>query len=188
MITTQNVMAKLRYLHITPRKVRAVAELVRGLTANAAEAQLILSSRRPAAALLKLLRSAVQNANHNFKLESSKLYVKEIRVDQGPKLRRFMARARGSAGRIEKKMSHVTLVLGVSEKIRPPQFTIPRPDKKSKHKEEHRETSKKKSDDATKTVGTKTTHRSDVQEKKSGGGQQSTKRGVFQKIFRRKAI
>ncbi|MBI5732713.1 50S ribosomal protein L22 [Candidatus Jorgensenbacteria bacterium] len=187
MTTTQNVRAELRYLHITPRKVRAVAELVRGLTANAAEAQLILSSRRPATALLKLLRSAVQNANHNFKLESSKLYVKEIRVDQGPKLKRFMARARGSAGRIEKKMSHVTLILGVSDKVRPPQFTIPKPDKKSKRKEEHREASKKKTDETAKLTGAKTSHRLGAQEKKSGETQ-STKRGAFQKMFRRKAI
>jgi large subunit ribosomal protein L22 len=110
--------AKLSYLRIAPRKTRSVADLIRGLHVNDAEAQLMVQSRRPAKALLKLLRSAVANAKNN-KLEVDHLFVKEIRVDGGPMLKRFLPRARGSASPIQKKMSHVTLTLGVNKKLSP---------------------------------------------------------------------
>jgi len=110
--------AKLNYLRIAPRKTRSVADLIRGLSVNDAEAQLMVQSRRPAKALLKLLRSAVANAKNN-KLEVDHLFVKEIRVDGGPMLKRYLPRARGSASPIQKKMSHVTIVLGINEKLKP---------------------------------------------------------------------
>jgi large subunit ribosomal protein L22 len=110
--------AKLNYLRIAPRKTRGVADLIRGLSVNDAEAQLLVQRRRPAKALLKLLRSAVANAKNN-KLNEEHLYIKEIRVDGGPMLKRYLPRARGSASPLQKKMSHVTLVLGVNEKLQP---------------------------------------------------------------------
>jgi len=110
--------AKLNYLRIAPRKTRSVADLIRGLPVNDAEAQLMVQSRRPAKALLKLLRSAVANAKNN-KLNVDHLFVKEIRVDGGPMLKRYLPRARGSASPLQKKMSHVTLVLGVNAKLKP---------------------------------------------------------------------
>src|SRR5580700_6296207 len=114
----QTQTAQLRYLRIAPRKTRSVADLIRGLSVNDAEAQLTVQRRRPAKALLKLLRSAVANAKNN-KLNVEHLFVKEIRVDGGPMLKRSLPRARGSASPLQKKMSHVTMVLGVNAKLTP---------------------------------------------------------------------
>jgi large subunit ribosomal protein L22 len=107
-------VAKLNFLRMTPRKVRSVSDLIRGLPVNEAEAQLMVQRRRPAKAILKLLRSAVANAKSNQKLEPSHLFVSAIWVDGGPMLKRMLPRARGSASPIQKKMSHVTIVLGVN--------------------------------------------------------------------------
>ena len=125
--------AKLNYLRIAPRKVRSVADLIRGLSANEAEAQLLMVRRRPAASLLKLLRSAVANAK-NKQINPDHLFIAEIRVDQGPMLKRILMRARGSASPIQKKMSHVTLVLGVNPKLSS-RFTVPVAAKKKAKKE-----------------------------------------------------
>jgi large subunit ribosomal protein L22 len=111
-------IAKLNYLRIAPRKVRSVGDLVKGLSVNDAEAQLMIQRRRPAQALLKLLRSAVSNAKNNKKLNVEHLYVVTIRVDGGPMLKRMLPRARGSASPIQKKMSNVTLILGVNENLK----------------------------------------------------------------------
>src|ERR1700734_1563666 len=110
--------AKLNFLRIAPRKTRSVADLIRGLPVDQAEAQLLVQRRRPAKALLKLLRSAVANAKNN-KLNADHLFVSEIRVDGGPMLKRSLPRARGSASPIQKKMSHVTITLGLDEKLAP---------------------------------------------------------------------
>ncbi len=110
--------AKLRYLRIAPRKTRSVADLIRGLRVDEAEAQLMVQRRRPAKALLKLLRSAVANAKNN-KLNPDHLFVSEIRVDGGPMLKRYLPRARGSASPIQKKMSHISITLGVNENLKP---------------------------------------------------------------------
>src|SRR5271167_1775103 len=110
--------AKLNYLRIAPRKTRSVADLVKGLSVNDAEAQLMVQSRRPAKALLKLLRSAVSNAK-NKNLNVDHLFVESFRVDGGPMLKRMLPRARGSASPIQKKMSNVTLTLGINEALKP---------------------------------------------------------------------
>ena len=119
--------AQLRYLRIAPRKTRSVADLIRGLSVNEAEAQLMVQRRRPAKALLKLLRSAVANAKNN-KLNTDHLFVAEIRVDGGPMLKRYLPRARGSASPLQKKTSHVTLTLATNEKLAP-KYTIVVPKK-----------------------------------------------------------
>ena len=102
---------------MAPRKVRSVGDLIKGLSVNEAEAQLLVQRRRPAKALLKLLRSAVANAKNNNQWNPDSLFVKTVRVDGGPMLKRYLPRARGSASPIEKKMSHVTLILGVNENL-----------------------------------------------------------------------
>jgi large subunit ribosomal protein L22 len=101
---------------MTPRKVRAVADLIRGLSVNEAEAQLLVQRRRPADVLLKLLRSAVSNAK-NSKMNVEKLFISEIRVDGAVMLRRSLPRARGHADPIQKKSSHVSLLLQEREGI-----------------------------------------------------------------------
>src|SRR5258708_27285246 len=103
-------IAKLNYLKIAPRKVRSVGDLIKGLSVNDAEAQLLSQRRRPAKALLKLLRSAVANAKNNKRLNVEHLFIASLRVDQGPMLKRMLPRARGSASPIQKKMSNVILI------------------------------------------------------------------------------
>lgn len=103
--------AQLKYLRMAPRKVRLVANMLNGLRVDEAEAQLLLMPRRAAKPLLKLLRSAIANAKNNRQVPKDRLVVKSMRVDQGPMLERFLPRARGSASPIQKKMSHVFLVL-----------------------------------------------------------------------------
>lgn len=106
-----SIIAKLNYLRIAPRKVRLVADLIRGKKALEAQTILNFTLNRPARPLLKLLKSAVANAKQNFNLLEENLYISKITVDEGPKFKRWMPRARGSASEIHKKTSHITLVL-----------------------------------------------------------------------------
>lgn len=117
-------ITKLNYLRITPRKVRALGDLVKGLSVNEAEAQLMLQRRRAAGVLLKLLRSAVANAKNQKNADAKALFIESLRVDQGPMLKRFLPRARGMATPIQKKMSHVTLVLSENTNIPATRFQI----------------------------------------------------------------
>ena len=111
--------ATLSYLKIAPRKVRLVVDLVRGKKLEDARHQLQFSKQRSAVSILKLLNSAFSNAkNTKENLDTNMLFVKEIFVDEGPKLKRFRARARGSAYGIQKKTSHVTIVLSEQGQVK----------------------------------------------------------------------
>ena len=106
--------AKLRYLRITPRKVRAVADLIRGKNVNQALNTLMYVEKRAAEPVAKLLRSAVANAEQaskNQQFDADRLTVKSLMVDQGPSLRRYMPRAMGRAFKILKKTSHISLTI-----------------------------------------------------------------------------
>ncbi len=105
------VKARLRYLRIAPRKVRLVADQLRGETVAKSKGFLNFTVKGANQPLLKLLDSAVANAKNNFDLEESNLYISEVTVDEGPKIKRWMPRARGSASPIQKKTSHITLTL-----------------------------------------------------------------------------
>lgn len=105
------VKASLKYLNIAPRKTRLVAKLLKGMPVLKAEAQLKYIKKRASEPLLKLLKSAVSNAEHNFHLDKENLFIKLIRVDEGPSLKRFMPRARGAVDTIKKRTSHVFLTL-----------------------------------------------------------------------------
>jgi large subunit ribosomal protein L22 len=118
------VTAKLNHLHIAPRKVRLIADALKGLTVNQAEAQLLFRPQRSSEPLLKLLRSAVANAKNNHKMDPGKLVVQVIRVDQGPTMKRFLPRAMGRATPIHKKTSHVVLILEDKENMKAPKFNI----------------------------------------------------------------
>lgn len=108
--------AKLNYLRIAPRKVRSVADLIRRKPVEEALAQLKFSPKRSAKPLFKLLRSAIANAKSAAQLNEEDLYIKEIKVDQGPSYKRWMPRAFGRASPIRKKTSHVTIVLGAKKR------------------------------------------------------------------------
>jgi large subunit ribosomal protein L22 len=105
------VKAFARRIRMSPKKVRLVADIVRGLDVAAAEAQLTFLNKAAARPVLKLIRSAKANAEHNFKLAGEGLYIKTIYVDGGPTLHRWMPRAFGRATPIRKRTSHITIVL-----------------------------------------------------------------------------
>lgn len=105
------VIAKLNHLRMAPRKVRLVADLIRGKTLAQARVLLDFSLKNGALPFKKLLNSAAANAKNNFKLEEDNLFVDKVMVNEGPKLKRWRARSRGRAMRIEKKTSHIILIL-----------------------------------------------------------------------------
>lgn len=106
------VKAQAKYIRIAPRKTRLVVGLVRGKAVAEARKQLLVSPKLGAKAVLKVLNSAVANAENNNKLDGSKLVVKKAWVDEGPKIRRFTPRAQGRATPIRHRMSHITIVVG----------------------------------------------------------------------------
>ena len=103
--------AVLKYARISPRKVKIVLDLIRGKDADVAMAILQNTPRSASEYLVKLLGSAVANAENNFHMDASKLYVSECYVCPGPTLKRMMPRAKGSGDRILKRTSHVTIVV-----------------------------------------------------------------------------
>lgn len=105
------VVAKLKNIRIAPRKVRLVADLIRGKSVGNAQSILNFTVRKASQPIAKLLKSAVANAKNNFQMGESDLRVSKIIVDEGPKYKRWMMKARGQAGEIQKKTSHVTLFL-----------------------------------------------------------------------------
>ena len=107
--------AYLKYARISPRKVQIVLDLIRGKDAGTAMAILKNTPKSASEYLIKLLKSAIANAEHNYNMDVSKLYVSECFVCPGPTLKRIMPRAKGSADRILKRTSHVTLVLKEKE-------------------------------------------------------------------------
>lgn len=106
-----DVIAKLRYLRVTPRKVRLVIDTVRGKSVIEADAMLSVIPKHASLPLRKLIASAVANAEHNFQLKKEDLIIKSIVADEGPKLKRFRPRAFGRAADILKRSSHVTVIL-----------------------------------------------------------------------------
>ncbi len=105
------IKAKLNYLRIAPRKVRLVADMIRGKKAQDALSLLNFVVKRPGLPIAKLLSSAIANAHNNFHIEPENLFISKITVDEGPMQKRWMPRARGVAGPIHKKTSHITLIL-----------------------------------------------------------------------------
>ena len=103
--------AHLRYARISPRKVKIVLDLIRGKDAGTAMAILHNTKKSASEYLIKLLGSAVANATNNYNMDETKLYVAECFVCEGPTLKRIMPRAKGSADRIFKRTSHVTIVV-----------------------------------------------------------------------------
>ena len=107
--------AYLRYARISPRKVGAVIDLVRGKPVGTAIAVLKNTPKAASPLVEKLLKSAMANAENNHQMDVGKLYIKEIFADPGPTLKRVMPRAQGRAFRINKRTSHVTIVLEEKE-------------------------------------------------------------------------
>jgi len=105
------VTAKLNHLRIAPRKVRLVADLIRGKSVEEAQIILTFTVKKAAPSLLKLLKSAVANAKENFHLEEKNLFISKIIVNEGQKLKRWRPASRGSTHPIIKRTSNMTIVL-----------------------------------------------------------------------------
>ena len=104
-----------RFVRISPRKARLAAGLIRGLPAEAAEHQLRFSRLKAGRLLIKTLRSAMASAESLRRVPGAKsLMVEEVRVDEGPRLKRSKPRSRGSQHPILKRMSHFTVVVAAS--------------------------------------------------------------------------
>ncbi|MBQ7689249.1 MAG: 50S ribosomal protein L22 [Clostridia bacterium] len=99
------------YVRIAPRKVQIVLDLIRNKPADEALAILKFTPKAACEPLAKLLKSAMANAENNFNMDVDRLYVAECTVSQGPTLKRIRPRAHGRAFRINKKTSHINLVL-----------------------------------------------------------------------------
>jgi large subunit ribosomal protein L22 len=106
------IKAKAKHIKASPRKVRLIVDLIRGLRVDQALDQLTFVNKKATGSVEKLVKSAIANALNNFELKEDNLFIKEIRVDEGPTMRRWQPRARGRACPIRKRTSHINLVLG----------------------------------------------------------------------------
>lgn len=110
------VTAKLKFFRQGPRKVRLVADLIRGKKVTRALEILSLLNKKAARTVKKLLESAVANAKHNYSLAIEDLKITKITIDGGPSLKRWMPKAHGRATPVRERTSHINLVLTVMEK------------------------------------------------------------------------
>lgn len=106
------VTAQLNKYRMAPRKVRAIVNLVKGKNVVPALAQLEYVIKRPSTGIIKIINSAVANAENNFNMVKDNLFIKDFIVNEGIKLRRFRPKGFGRASMIQKKTSHIKLVLG----------------------------------------------------------------------------
>ena len=179
----QAVTAKLSYLRMSPRKARLVVDMIRGRRVAKALEILTLSKKTAARPIMKLLNSAIANAQHNFKLGTENLAVTTIMVDGGPMLKRWMPKAFGRAGEILKRTSKIEIIL--EERVE---------GKNRKTKEEmeaemkKREKERKKEEKEQKETQEKSSKDSD----KKGGEERAKKetpnKGWAKKIFQRKSM
>lgn len=100
-----------KYVRISSRKVKIVVDLIRGKSYNEAQAILRFTPKSASEPVLKVLNSAAANAENNLDMVRDTLYVAEVFANQGPTLKRFMARSRGQGARIMKRTSHITVIL-----------------------------------------------------------------------------
>ena len=107
----ETITAKSKYIRQSPYKLRLVLNLIRGLPVSEALDILKFTKRKASDEITKVIQSAMANAENNFGLNSNDLYISKAIADEGPTLKRFRPRARGRAGRINKRTSHLTIEL-----------------------------------------------------------------------------
>jgi len=114
------VKVKAKFIKMSPRKIRLVVNVIRGMEINKALNQLQFIRKWAAKPEMKLVNSAIADAENNFKLSKDNLYIKEVRVDEGPTIHRWMPKAHGRATPIRKRSSHIILTLSeIKETARP---------------------------------------------------------------------
>lgn len=173
------IKAKAKHIRISPRKVRLVADVIRGLNTNKALEQLKFVNKNATRPIEKLLRSAIANAVNNFELDENNLYIKEIKVDEGKTLKRWMPRAHGRATPIRKRTSHIDISLA----------EVKDSGKKTAKKQEI-EAPVNLEEMAKKAEGSKSSNKKDDKNgvrEVSEKGAKTEKKGFAGKIFRRKS-
>ena len=118
--TPREVRAQAKYVRMSPRKARLVAEHIRGRSVPEARAVLAFTAREAAGELEKVLQSAVSNAEANHGIPEDRLYIAHAYVDGGPVMKRWRARARGRVARIRKRTCHITVRLAERPVQAPP--------------------------------------------------------------------
>jgi len=171
--------AKAKFIKISPKKVRLVADLIRGLDVEKANVQLQFTKKAACLPLAKLLKSAISNAEENFKLKKTNLFIKEIRVDEGPTMHRWMPKAMGRATPIRKKSSHIILVL--DERIPTEAKEI----EKAKSEKADKKDDIIKVDDFDKIKADQKDE--DKPEKEQKGSDKPAKKGVRKQLFNRRS-
>ncbi len=107
--------AQIKYALISPRKVKIVCDIIRGKDANVARAILMNTPKHASELMVKVLNSAIANAENNFNMDPSKLYVAQVYANPGPILKRMQPVSKGRGYRINKRTSHITIVLKEKE-------------------------------------------------------------------------
>ncbi len=107
--------ATAKTVRISPRKARLVIDLIRGVNVKEAQAILMFTPRAASPVILKVLNSAIANAENNYSMDVDKLFVKECYVNEGVRMKRMLPRAKGSADVIQKRTSHITVVVAERE-------------------------------------------------------------------------
>lgn len=194
------VKARAKYVRMSPRKIRLVADLIRGQKVMEALNQLKFTSKIAVRPLTKLINSAIANAENNFDLTQNNLYIKELRIDEGPTLDRWMPRARGRATPIRKRTSHISLVLaelvdsGIKTAKKTKLEAPVRMDKKPKEEEGVKIGSQKEKAKVDKMAGgkTKESGKTIIDAHSEGKDKHAkiegkTYKGFVNKIFRRKS-
>jgi large subunit ribosomal protein L22 len=189
---------QLNYLNIAPRKVRLIGNTLKGMSATDAQAQLLLRPQRAAAALAKLLNSAIANAKHNGNVDASALKLVRVTVDSAPVLKRSLPRAQGRATSIFKRMSHVTLILEESAAVKKSRFVVLPAEKKEKAAPSGKE---KKAKRIPTRNATKNEQKADIEHSKpekkladpkeqvhDAADRKPVNRGAVKRFFNRKAI
>lgn len=107
--------ATAKTVRISPRKARLVIDLIRGVDVKEAQAILMFTPRAASPVILKVLNSAIANAENNYSMDVDKLFVKKCYVNEGVRMKRMLPRAKGSADVIQKRTSHITVVVAERE-------------------------------------------------------------------------
>ncbi len=174
------ITAQLKNLRITPRKVRLISGLIKGLDAIAAKSQLDHLIKKSSKPISKLLDSALANAHNNFSLVKENLFIKDIIVNEGMKLKRFRPKGFGSTSPILKRTSRIKIIL--EEKVPGLKLT-------EQQIEEHKKAKKALPEEAEPTVREeKAKVTAPKPEAKKEIGKKGLFSGITKRFFRRKAI
>jgi len=184
------IKAQVKHLRTSARKTRLVVNLVRGMQVEKALDQLKFVNKQVTRSVAKLINSAIANAENTYELSKDNLFIKEIRVDEGATLKRWMPRAHGRATPIRKRTSHIKLVLGEikdSGEKKAKKQKIEAPVKlggETKKEKEAKEDVAKKVDEK---VTDKSADLKGEEYKKHANAEGGTSKGFAEKVFRRKS-